>query len=90
MNTEIGKKRSKNYLCSLIDSLISQEDVYELQKWSYTSQMVFNVKKCKLLRITYRKSTVIKYEYNIYQVNALSDNTSPAMTLLADNTKAFQ
>ena len=36
--------------------------------------MAFNVNKCKLLRITYRKSSVIKYVYNMYQANALSDN----------------
>ena len=33
------------------------------------------VNKCKLLRITYRKSIVIKYVYNMYQANALSDNS---------------
>ena len=45
--------------------------------------MVFNVNKCKLLRITYRKSSVIKYVYNMYQANALSDNNSPLFALLA-------
>ena len=43
------------------DSLSLQEDIFKLQKWANTWQMVFNVNKCKLLRITYRKSSVIKY-----------------------------
>ena len=37
-------------------------------------QMTFNVYKCKLLSITHRNSTVIKYIYNMYHVNALSDD----------------
>ena len=44
------------------DSLSLQEDIFKLQKWVNTWQMVFNVNKCKLLRITYRKSSVIKHE----------------------------
>ena len=51
--------------------------------------MVFNVNKCKLLRITYRKSSVIKYVYNIYQANALSDNNSPLLAPLAKNHLGF-
>ena len=43
----------------------------------------FNFNKCKLLCITYRKSSVIKYVYNMYQANALSDNNSPLLALLA-------
>ena len=62
------------------DSLSLQEDIFKLQKWANTWQMAFNVNKCKLLRITYRKSSVIKYVYNMYQVNALSDNNSPLLT----------
>ena len=57
------------------DSLSLQEDIFKLQKWANTWQMAFNVNKCKLLRITYRKSSVIKYVYNMYQANALSDNS---------------
>ena len=64
------------------DSLSLQEDIFKLQKWANTWQMAFNVNKCKLLRITYRKSSVIKYVYNMYQANALSDN-SPLLALLA-------
>ena len=45
--------------------------------------MAFNVNKCKLLRITYRKSSVIKYVYNMYQAKALSDNNFPLLALLA-------
>ena len=45
--------------------------------------MAFNVDKCKLLCITYRKSSVVKYVYNMYKANALSDNNSPLLALLA-------
>ena len=51
--------------------------------------MAFNVNKCKLLRITYRKSSVIKYVYNMYQANALSDNNSPLLALLAKKHLSF-
>ena len=39
--------------------------------------MEFNVNKYKLLCITYCKSSIFKYVYNMYQANALSDNNSP-------------
>ena len=51
--------------------------------------MAFNFNKCKLLCITYRKSSVIKYVYNMYQANALSDNNSPLLTLLAKKHLGF-
>ena len=70
------------------DSLSLQEDIFKLQKWANTWQMAFNVNKCKLLRITYRKSSVIKYVYNMYQANALSDN-SPLLALLARKHLGF-
>ena len=65
------------------DSISLQEDIFKLQKWANTWQMAFNVNKCKLLCITYHKSSVIKYVYNMYQTNALSYNNSPLMALLA-------
>ena len=51
--------------------------------------MTFNVIKCKLLRITYRKSSVIKYAYNMYQANASFDNNSPLLALLAKKHLGF-
>ena len=66
------------------DSHSLQEDICKLQKWANTWQMAFNVNKCKLLRITYRKSSVVRHVYNIYQANALSDNNSPLLALLAE------
>ena len=51
--------------------------------------MTFNVSKCNLLCITYRKSSVIKYVYNMYHANALSDNISPALALLAEKHLGF-
>ena len=38
---------------------------------------------------TYRISSVIKYEYNMYQANDLSDNISPALALLAEKHLGF-
>ena len=61
------------------DSLSLQEDIFKLQKWANTWQMAFNVNKCKLLHIIYRKSSVVKYVCNMYQANALSDNNSPLL-----------
>ena len=48
------------------DSHSLQEEIFKLQKWANTWQMAFNVNKYKLLRITYRKSSVIKHVYNMY------------------------
>ena len=45
--------------------------------------MEFNVNKCKLLLIAYRKSSVIKHAYNMCQANAIFDNNSPLLVLLA-------
>ena len=51
--------------------------------------MAFNVNTCKFCCITYRRSSVIKYVYNMYQANALSDNISPALALLAEKHLGF-
>ena len=51
--------------------------------------MSFNINKCKPLCITYCKSSVIKYVYNMYQANALSDNNSPLLALLAKKHLGF-
>ena len=71
------------------NSLSLQEDIFKLQKWASTWQMEFNVNKCKLLCITYRKTSVIKYVYNMYHVNDLYDNISPALSLLAEKQLGF-
>ena len=63
--------------------------MFKLQNWANTWQMAFNVNKCKILCITYCKSSVIKYVYNMYQANALSDNNSPLLALLAKKHLAF-
>ena len=55
-----------------------------LLKWTNTWQLVCNVNKCKLLCITYRKSIVIKYVYNMYYANALS-----RLALLAEKRLGF-
>ena len=51
--------------------------------------MAFDVNKCKLLNICYRKSSVIKYVYNMYQATALTDNISPALAQLAEKHIGF-
>ena len=48
------------------DSLTLQEDISKLQKWASTWQMTLNVNKYKLVHITYSKSAVIKYMFNIW------------------------
>ena len=68
------------------DSIFIQEDIFKLQKLENTQQIAFNVNKCKLKCITYCKSSVVKYVYYMYQVNALSDNNSPLLALLAKKT----
>ena len=60
-----------------------------LKKRANTWQLTFNVNKCKLLCITYHKSSVIKYVYNIYQANALSDNNYRLLALLAEKHLDF-
>ena len=59
------------------DSLSLQVDIFKLQKWAntYHSYHIYNI--IYTIHITYRKSSVIKYVYNMYQANALSDNNSP-------------
>ena len=64
-------------------------DIFKFQKWANIWQMAFNVNKCKLLRITYRKSSVIKHVYYMYQANASSDNNSPLLPLLAEKHLGF-
>ena len=71
------------------DSLSLQEDIFMLHKLTNTWQTTFNVNKGKLLHITYCKSSVNKYVYNMYQANALSDNISPALALLAEKYLGF-
>ena len=71
------------------DSLKSHKDIFKLQMWAKAWIMAFNVNKCKLLCITYYKLSVIKYVYNMYQSNALSDNTSHALALLAERHLGF-
>ena len=72
-----------------IHSLTLQEDIYKLLKWESTWQMTFNINKCKLLCIAYCRSIVIKHVYNMYQVNALSDNISPTLALLVEKQSGF-
>ena len=72
------------------DSLSLQEDIFKFLKWANTWQMAFNVNKCKLLCITCRKSSVVKYVYNMYQANALSDNNSHLLALLAEKHLGLQ
>ena len=70
-------------------SVSLQEDVFKLQKWANAWKIAFNVNKCKLICIIYRKSSVIKYVYNMHPANALSDNNSPSLALLAEKRLGF-
>ena len=51
--------------------------------------MSFNVKKFKLICFTYHMSSIIKYVYNMYQANALSDNIFSVLALLAEKHFGF-
>ena len=68
---------------SLRGAVLLQEDLFKLQKWAITWQMAFNVKKCKLLRITYRKSQRCNFVYKLYHHNASSPPISPELLRLA-------
>ena len=71
------------------DTLSLQEDIFKLHKWANTWQLAFSVNKCKLLCVTYRKSSVIKCVYIMYQANALSDNDFPLLARLAGRHLGF-
>ena len=51
--------------------------------------MAFDCNKCKLLRVTYRKSTAIIHVCNMYQENAIFDNISSAFALLGEKHLRF-
>ena len=48
---------------TLADSHSLQQDILRLQDWADKWQMKFNIKKCKLLRITKRTKTIIRFKY---------------------------
>ena len=45
------------------DTIKLQEDLFKLQEWANVWQMKFNVKKCKILRITRRTKNKTNYRY---------------------------
>ena len=47
---------------TLADSHSIQQDILLLQDWANKWQMKFNIKKCKLLRITNRTKTIIRFQ----------------------------
>ena len=58
------------------DSKILQKDLFNFQKWANNWQMVFNIEKCKVLRISYRKSCKVNAVYKMYKENASGDPVS--------------
>ena len=73
-------------ISSLKDAVLLQEDLFKLQNWAITWQMAFNVSKCKLLRITYRKTCRCNFIYRMYHQNASSSTpTSPDLLALAQS-----
>ena len=48
---------------SIEDTEILQQDLFKLQNWADTWQMKFNVKKCKILRITRKTKLKINHTY---------------------------
>lgn len=57
------------------DSHILQQDLFRLQEWADKWQMSFNIKKCKILRITRRTKTKINFNY------VMSTPTLPPSTI---------
>ena len=50
------------------DAHILQRDLFHLQEWADKWQISFNVKKCKILRITKRTKTKINYLCHVYPI----------------------
>ena len=52
-------------------------DIFRLQEWAATWQMKFNIKKCKILRITRRTKNAIKFKYTMSSHHSHSTITVP-------------
>ena len=63
-----------------------QQDILRLQDWADKWQMKFNIKKCKLLRITKRTKTIIRFKYLMHTPTSPSNTRHPQQTsTAADN-----
>ena len=68
---------------TLADSHSLQQDILRLQDWADKWQMKFNIKKCKLLRIT---KTIIRFKYLMHTPTSPSNTRHPQQTsTAADN-----
>ena len=71
---------------TLADSHSLQQDILRLQDWADKWQMKFNIKKCKLLRITKRTKTIIRFKYLMHTPTSPSNTRHPQQTsTAADN-----
>ena len=59
------------------DAKLLQNDIFRLQEWAATWQMKFNIKKCKILRITRRTKNAIKFQYTMSSPRSHSTITVP-------------
>ena len=67
----IGPQLNNN---SQSDAKLLQNDIFRLQEWAATWQTKFNIKKCKIIRITRRTNNAIKSQYTTsdYVISSLS------------------
>ena len=71
---------------TLADSHSLQQDILRLQDWADKWQMKFNIKKCKLLRITKRTKNIIRFKYLMHTPTSPSNTRHPPQTsTAADN-----
>ena len=59
------------------DAKSLQNDIFRLQEWAAKWQMKFNIKKCKILRITRRTKNAIKFKYTMSSPRSHSTITVP-------------
>ena len=59
------------------DAKSLQNDIFRLQEWAAKWQMKFNIKKCKILRITRRTKNAIKFKYTVSSPHSHSTTTVP-------------
>ena len=58
-----------------------------LQNWAHTGQMKFNIKKCKLLRITRKTKNLINFTYSMSSLEEHQQQTpSPEILKLANES----
>ena len=71
---------------TIADAHLLQEDILRLQHWAQKWQMTFHIKKCKLLRISKRTKTLIKFQYLMHTPSSPLTVQPPEQTQSAAET----